>query len=118
MAKVTGTNEIAAALARKGRDVGTKGKVAAVVGYTQSYAIYVHENLESHHPVGEAKFLEKPFRRLHKDLMRQIKDDMKKGLTLQQALLRAGLRLQRDSQLLVPVDTGALKNSAFTKLEE
>jgi hypothetical protein len=24
-----------------------------------TYALYVHENLEAHHPVGEAKFLEK-----------------------------------------------------------
>ena len=33
------------------------------VGYTQHYAIYVHENLEANHPNGgEAKFLEKPAR--------------------------------------------------------
>jgi hypothetical protein len=30
----------------------------------------------------------------------------------------AGLRLQRESQLLVPVDTGALRASAFTAMEE
>lgn len=26
-------------------------------GYTQAYALWVHENMEAHHPVGEAKFL-------------------------------------------------------------
>lgn len=31
---------------------------AVEVGFTASYALYVHENLEAHHTVGEAKFLE------------------------------------------------------------
>lgn len=30
-------------------------------GAAGSYAIYVHEDLEAHHPVGQAKFLEEPF---------------------------------------------------------
>ena len=46
-----------------------------------------------------------------------IKDALAHGQTTAQALLQAGLRLQRESQLLVPVDTGALKASAFTRLE-
>lgn len=32
---------------------------AGEIGNTAEYALYVHENLESKHPVGEAKFLEK-----------------------------------------------------------
>ncbi len=28
---------------------------------TDAYAIFVHENLEAHHPVGQAKYLEQPF---------------------------------------------------------
>lgn len=28
------------------------------VGYSAAYALYVHENLEAHHTVGQAKFLE------------------------------------------------------------
>ena len=32
-------------------------------------------------------------------------------------LKKAGLRLQRESQLIVPVDTTALKSSAFTRAE-
>ena len=34
-----------------------------------------------------------------------------------QALLAAGLRLQRESQARVPVDSGNLKASAYTRLE-
>ncbi len=117
MGKVTGVNEIAAAIASKAKEVGTNPRVSVIVGYTQRYAIYVHENLEARHPVGQAKYLEGPFRRLAKDLSRQITVTVKKGATLLQAILIAGLRLQRESQKLVPVDTGALKNSAFTRSE-
>lgn len=34
------------------------GNPAGEIGNTAEYAVYVHENLESHHRVGEAKFLE------------------------------------------------------------
>lgn len=97
---------------------GAGGTVSVAVGYTQAYAIYVHENLKSHHPIGEAKFLERPFRELGPDLASQITDDLRNGVSFPMALLRAGLLVQRESQLLVPVDTGALRASAFTELEE
>jgi len=35
---------------------------SVVVGFEEEYAIYVHENLEAHHPVGQAKFLEQPLK--------------------------------------------------------
>lgn len=35
-----------------------------------------------------------------------------------QGLKLAGLHLQRESQVIVPVDTGALKNSAYTRAEQ
>lgn len=38
------------------------GKPSVVVAFDEEYAIYVHENLEAHHPVGQAKFLEQPLR--------------------------------------------------------
>lgn len=34
---------------------------------------------------------------------------------MERALMKAGLFLQAESQKIVPVDTGALKNSAFTR---
>lgn len=50
---------------------------------TDGYAIYVHENLEAHHPVGSAKFLEIPFneatRELDARLAEGIRSDMKSG---------------------------------------
>lgn len=39
------------------------------------------------------------------------------GKKVERALLKAGLFLQRESQKIVPVDTGNLKNSAVTQKE-
>lgn len=95
---------------------GSQGSV--IVGYTQAYALPVHENLKATHKEGkQAKFLEDPARKNRGRYIAIVKQGLNKGLTLTQSLLVAGLRLQRDSQLIVPVDTGALKNSAFTRLE-
>lgn len=65
----------------------------------------------------QAKFLEAPFRQLGPELKVMIRKAVAGGATLLQALYMAGLRLQRESQLLVPVDTGNLKGSAFTQKE-
>ena len=99
------------AAARKDRDK------QVVVGYTASYAIFVHENLEVRHPTGQAKFLEQPLRELRSELIDMVKQAVRKGATLVQGLLMAGLRLQRESQQLCPVDTGALRASAFTRID-
>ena len=37
---------------------------------------------------------------------------------LRKGLLKAGLALQRESQKIVPIDTGVLRNSASTRLED
>lgn len=111
------------------------------VGYAASYAIYVHENLEAAHgeafnlkhargqhrkrgagrgsrgPDQQAKFLEKPFREMRKELMSIVRTAAKGRVPLIKALLLAGLALQRASQKIVPVDTGNLKGSAFTEEE-
>jgi len=39
------------------------------------------------------------------------------GIAFERGLKKAGLFLQRESQKIVPVDTSALKNSAFTRAE-
>lgn len=118
MAKIENVKKVIAALRARAAKAQKDTNVSVVVGYTQSYAIYVHENLEAYHPVGQAKYLEQPARLLAPVLAQIVRDAMKQGKTLAQGLLLAGLRLQRESQLLVPVDTGALKNSAFTRLEQ
>lgn len=92
-------------------------KPEVTVGYTASYAIFVHENLEARHTVGQAKYLEQPFRQIEPTISRRLIENMLRGMELGQALYVVGLLLQRESQLLVPVDTGNLKGSAFTILE-
>lgn len=102
---------------RKAKQGTADGKASVRVGYTQAYAIYVHENLTAFHPVGKAKFLEDPFKEMAPKVVELVKGLLAQGLTLPQALLIVGLRLQRESQSQVPVDTGALKSSAFTRAE-
>lgn len=107
--------------------------VSAVVGYTAAYALWVHEMIEKHRGEprsggkgnywdppgrGQPKFLEQPARTEGPVMGDMIRSDLADGKTLGQALLRAALYLQRCSMLLVPVDSGNLKASAFTRLDE
>lgn len=43
------------------------------VGYTADYAPHVHENLESRHPIGEAKFLERAMNEKEAEALELIK---------------------------------------------
>lgn len=118
MGKVDGLKSFKAAIAKRLQkaQTGTKsGKASVIVGYTQNYAIYVHENLDAAHPVGNAKFLERPFRDIEPNVPHIVGQAVRKGATLPQALMIVGLAVQRASQEQVPVDTGALKGSAFTR---
>lgn len=95
--------------------------VSVSVGYTAGYALYVHEDLTKKHAEGtQAKFLEQPARILFSDgtLAGIITKTKQQGGTLKDGLLLAGLRIQRESQILCPVDTGALRASAFTRCDE
>ena len=118
MAKIEGIKAVIAALRRKGQQAQKNDGLSVVVGYTQSYAVYVHENRNAYHPIGKAGFLLDPARRLRAELARIVRVSLQRGRTAAQALLLAGLRLQRESQQEVPVDTGALRASAFTRLEK
>lgn len=127
MPKVEGFEKVVAALKTRGLKWFADSQMAApgdkrlnpsvVVGYTQSYALHVHEDMQVFHRVGQAQYLRQPARTLERDLATIAVRAVRNGATIAQALLIAGLRLQRESQLLVPVDTSALKASAFTKLE-
>lgn len=98
-------------LAKKRPDISVK------VGYQAEYAVYVHENLDANHPNGgQAKFLEQPAREMRSELGQGVVKDMKAGYELEDALMRAGLKLQSASQKLVPVDTGNLRAGAFTEI--
>jgi hypothetical protein len=103
---------------KEARKDTTGGKGSAVVGFTQFYAVFVHENLTANHPKGgEAKYLERPFRNIKPQAAQLVQQAMKKGVSMPQALLLLALRVQREAMLLVPIDTGALRASAFTRLE-
>jgi hypothetical protein len=117
MAEIEGSRKLIAQMRAKQREALAASQVSVSVGFTQNYAIYVHENLMAKHPVGQAKFLEQPFRELSPELGGMVREVLQQGRSMSQALLIAGLRLQRESQLLVPVLTGALKGSAFTRLD-
>lgn len=100
-------------------------KGAVIVGYTAQYAVRVHEDKEmqdrreARGGNGQWKYLEKPARQLNDDgtLGKLVAETVKAGRTIEDGLVIAGLRIQRESQKLVPVDTGNLKGSAFTKKE-
>lgn len=66
---------------------------------------------------GQAKFLEAPAREYRNVLGQIVLTAIKRGASFIHALYLAGLRLQREAQLRVPVDTGNLKASAFTRKE-
>lgn len=117
MARIEGVEKVVNALRAKAAASRKDADVSAVVGYTAAYALFVHENLEAIHKVGQAKFLEQPARQYADELGRIVRDALRAGKTMGQAMLLAALRLQRESQLLCPVDTGAMKGSAFTRLE-
>jgi len=93
-----------------------KNELTVVVGYSMEYALEVHERTDVKRRVGQPKFLETAARTLEPDirkLLRETKPDK-----LADNMLRAGLLIQRESQKLTPVDTSALRASAFTTIEE
>lgn len=116
--RVEGIQSVVRTLRAKAAAANKANDASVVVGYSASYAIYVHEDLTAKHKPGKtAKFLERPARMMKKELQRIIADALRQGKTVAQALLLAGLRLLRESQRIVPVDTGNLKNSGFVRVE-
>jgi len=117
MAEIENVSAVLRELRRLARQAQEMNGVVRV-GYTAEYAFFVHENLTASHRVGNAKYLEGPARRLGEEMAAIVRQEYIRRRKVIPGLLRAGLLLQRESQKEVPVDTGALKNSAFTRLEE
>ncbi len=87
-----------------------------VVGFSKSYALEVHERTDVQRRVGGPKFLEKAARENEskvKEMIRRASIEQ-----LPETLLKCGLLIQREAQKITPVDTSALRASAFTTLEE
>lgn len=118
MAEILRLENLIAKLRRKALKAARDSKVVGIVGYTQAYAVWVHENLQAYHPIGKAKYLIDPARALASDLGGIILDLLRRGRTMSQAIYAACLYLQRASQKEAPVDTGALRNSAFSRIEK
>jgi len=116
VAEIQRLQQVVDALRKKAARIDREN-VSVIVGYTANYSVFVHEDLEANHPVGQAKFLEQPAREHAGEIARIARTALSQGKTLSEALLLGGLRLQRESMLLAPVDTSAMKNSAFTRIE-
>jgi hypothetical protein len=43
------------------RKIGSVTRIVYQVGFSQSYAVYVHEMLDTNFKVGQAKYLEEPY---------------------------------------------------------
>lgn len=52
------------------------GQISMGMGYRADYAIYPHERLELHHPVGKAKFLEDPMNRNAPKLLAEVSKEI------------------------------------------
>ncbi len=111
MALVTGVKDVIGMLQRSKKQIGPSESVT--VGFTQRYAIYVHE-IKKNYRVGGWKYLETPARDHANDIAKSIANAFKRTKDLKKSLFIGGLLLQRYAQESVPVDTSALKASAFT----
>lgn len=117
-ATVEGVQRVINALRQHVRDVASDGNVSVFVGFGQSYALYVHEDLEARHKVGQAKFLETAARTTMPEVWKAIGSGGLRSVPFARALYIGGLRIQRAAQELCPVDTGALRASGFTAYED
>lgn len=71
------------ALRQSGRvdyGVTTAFFATATLSFNTPYAIYVHENLQAHHPVGHAKFLERAVASNVAFLNRQLAEAVKRAM--------------------------------------
>ncbi len=115
-----GFNRIDATLKKLRNRYNQEGTKPVIAGYFGvNYAIFVHENLKAKHKPGKtAKFLETPARENQEVYAKIIESTVKMGGTIQEALKLAAVRLQADSQKIVPHDTGNLKGSAGVQIEQ
>ena len=128
MAKIEGIKAVRKKLNALSREAGAN-KQSVIVGYTANYATHVHESakMEARRRLRKKsaknqqwKFLETPARdkKLQARMKMLIDVVMKKRINMKLALYVAGKALQRESQKLVPIDTGNLRASAFTRSEK
>ena len=87
---------------------------SVTVGFSQSYAIWVHERPARHAKGKHWKFLEIPATLYERQMAEIAATVMSKTKSMIKALMAAGHFLQGQAQGIVPRDTGALAASAYT----
>lgn len=146
MAEMLNMTRLLRKLEKYERESMRKNNGNVVVGYTASYAVYVHENLEAAHGEAfnakhaaeiaagagrkkgerrvmsrgagqQAKFLEQPAREHSTTIAQMVVNGMKNGASLMKSLLGAGHFLLAKSREIVPWQTGNLYRSGFVEEE-
>lgn len=119
MPKIENVDAVIKRLQALKKEAKEASNISVQVGYTQSYAVWVHENLEASHAEGKsAKFLSIPAKEHQHTLSKIVTKIYKKTKDMKLALTTAGMRLLRESQKIVPIRTGALKASGYVSTEE
>jgi len=117
--KIEGVTTVVTAINKLQKEAKAADETSVEVGFTMSYAVWVHENMDAAHKAGtQAKFLEDPARRLAKVLGQLVTASYKKSGNFEKSLLIAGYRLLREAQQLCPVLTGALRASGYAALSK
>jgi hypothetical protein len=99
----------------------SRKRASVAVGYGATapaslYALYMHEDLSLKHPRGgQAKYLTGAIPAAAPYMAQAVRDVLAQGGTAAEAAREAGNELLVHSLALVPVDTGALKESAYVK---
>lgn len=117
MAKIEGLDKLLSQLAARVAQAEKDGRASVAAGYSAGYSLRVHEDLEVHHPNGQAKFLEEPTRTEQPALAEIVAREMQAGKSLAEAERAAAEYLLARSQELVPVRTGNLKSSGFVEVQ-
>lgn len=139
MATVEGVSKLTAQLEQRRRAVNGRFAPGAVVkvevGYGSPYALAVHENRQmvlkgvprpsgigkywdARGGQGRAGFLLDVEREMTAELRETVLSYIRRGRTMDSALMAAGRQLQRQSMTQVPYEFGPLRESAFTRLQE
>ncbi len=118
MVKIEGLSNVLRMFSRSKRKYREANTASVTVGFTQKYALVVHEDRLARHTVGKAKYLEDPARENFKEIGEIIVTAISLGASFTDGLMVGGLFLQGLAQEETPVDTGALKASAFTSPTE
>ncbi len=110
-----GTRKFSANIKRLKNQVRETKNAAVVVGFSQRYAIFVHEHIPANatYRVGRSKYLESTSREFSEVLGQDIVRGVKAGRPLLEVLLETGQVLLNATKEVTPLKTGALRASGF-----